>query len=112
MIDQGLPPTAGSAYPMTGLLPIGGKDRKAEFGQTGFDGNPRESGGLRDLRDSTPLDGSGFCCSPEAAYPLIKSGFQASVLRPDDLDCGVSHAVYVTGPGQKLDRLFWRIPLI
>src|SRR3954452_14524904 len=87
---------------------IDGSDRESEFRQTRFDGDPRESGGLGDPRDSTPADGSGFGGGPEATCPLIEHGLQAGVLRFDVPDCGVPHASYATSRAWQLNRLFWR----
>ena len=100
VIDQGLPSTAELAYPMACDLPIGGSGRETEFVQAGLDGDPRESGGLKDLGDSAPADGSCFGCGPEAACPLIEYGFQAFVLRSDGLDCGVSHSDHAADLGR------------
>jgi hypothetical protein len=95
-IHQGLPSTSGSAHPMTGSLPFGGSRREVEFGQARLDGDARESGGLGDLGDSAPADGLCFGSGPEAACPFIEYGFQVLVLRPDGLDCGVSHSSHAT----------------
>ena len=108
MIDQGLPPTPGPAYPPGGRLPVGGSDREVEFAQARSDGDPGEPGGLGDPGDPTPPDRPGFGGGPEPTSPLIEHGLEAGVLRLDGLHGGVPHTHHRSNPDLESASLLWR----